>query len=103
MKPRWSWTRPVDTSLPPILGALREFVAGYEQERKREGRAGYHDLLVWARNMLRDDIGVRDHFRQRYTHLLLDEAQDTDPIQMQIAMFIAEDVPDGTPAGIASD
>ena len=86
-----------DTSLPPILGAVRDFVVGYEQERKLEGRAGYHDLLVWARNLLRDDISVRDHFRQRYTHLLLDEAQDTDPIQMQIAMFIAEDVPDGTP------
>ena len=86
-----------DTALPPILGALRDFVVGYEQERKREGRAGYHDLLVWARNLLRDNVAVRDHFRQRYTHLLLDEAQDTDPIQMQIAMFIAEDVPDGTP------
>ena len=85
------------TSLPPILGALRDFVVNYEKERKLEGRAGYHDLLVWARNLLRDDIAVRDHFRQRYTHLLLDEAQDTDPIQMQIAMFIAEDVPDGTP------
>ena len=86
-----------DTAFPPILGALRDFVLGYEQERKLEGRAGYHDLLVWARNLLRDDISVRDHFRQRYTHLLLDEAQDTDPIQMQIAMFIAEHVPDGTP------
>ena len=86
-----------DTSLPPILGALRDFVVGYEQERKQEGRAGYHDLLVWARNLLRDNISVRDHFRQRYTHLLLDEAQDTDPIQMQIAMFIAEDVLDGAP------
>ncbi|MCE2457204.1 MAG: UvrD-helicase domain-containing protein [Dehalococcoidia bacterium] len=85
------------TSLPLILSALRDFVVGYEQERKREGRAGYHDLLVWARNLLRDNIRVRDHFRQQYTHLLLDEAQDTDPIQMQIAMFIAEDVPDGTP------
>ena len=83
-------------SLAPILRALRDFVVGYEHERKREGRAGYHDLLVWARNLLRDNIDVRDHFRQRYTHLLLDEAQDTDPIQMQIAMFIAEDVPDGT-------
>ena len=86
-----------DTSLPPILSALREFVAGYEGDRKREGRAGYHDLLVWARNLLRDNIDVRDHFRQRYTHILLDEVQDTDPIQMQIAMFLSEDVLDGTP------
>ena len=82
-------------SLVPILCALRDFVVCYEQERKREGRAGYHDLLIWARNLLRDNIDVRDHFRQRYTHILLDEVQDTDPIQMQIAMFLAEDIPDG--------
>ena len=44
------------TAFPPILGALRDFVVGYEQERKLEGRAGYHDLLVWARNLLRDNI-----------------------------------------------
>ena len=86
-----------NVSLAPILGALRDFVVGYERDRKREGRAGYHDLLVWARNLLRDNIDVRDHFRQRYSHILLDEVQDTDPIQMQIAMFLAEDVPEGTP------
>ena len=86
-----------DATLPPILSALRDFVVEYEQERKREGRAGYHDLLVWARNLLRDKIDVRDHFRHRYTHILLDEVQDTDPIQTQIAMFLAEDVPEGTP------
>ena len=85
-----------DVSLPPILSALRDFVVGYESGRKLEGHAGYHDLLVWARNLLRDNIDIRDHFRQRYTHILLDEVQDTDPIQTQIAMFLAEDVPDGT-------
>ena len=86
-----------NVSLAPILRALRGFVVGYESGRKLEGHAGYHDLLVWARNLLRDNIDIRDHFRQRYTHILLDEVQDTDPIQTQIAMFLAEDVPDGTP------
>ena len=28
--------------------------------------------------------------RDRYTHLLIDEAQDTDPIQAEIAMLLAE-------------
>ena len=46
--------------------------------------------LVWARDLLRDDIGVRDHFRGRFSHLLIDEAQDTDPIQAEIAMFLSE-------------
>ena len=84
--------------LGPILGAMREFVIDYAGHRRSEGRAEFHDLLVWAHEMLRDDIGVRDHFRSRFSHLLIDEAQDTDPIQAEIAMFLAEQVPDGTAA-----
>ena len=83
--------------LMPLLRAVREFVLGYAAERKLQGRAEFHDLLVWARDLLRDNLEVRDHFRERYSHLLLDEAQDTDPIQAEIATFLAEAVPPGTP------
>ena len=38
---------------------------------------------------------VRDHFREKFTHLLIDEAQDTDPVQAEIAMYLAEAVPEG--------
>ena len=81
------------SALAPILRALKGFVLAYAEERKRQGKAEFHDLLVWARDLLRDNIEVRDHFRARFSHLLIDEAQDTDPIQAEIAMFLAEDVP----------
>lgn len=85
-------------ALMPALQSLSEFVTEYSRENKRRGRAGYHDLLVWARDLLRDNLEARDHFRNRYSHLLIDEAQDTDPIQAEIAMFIAEDATDDTAA-----
>jgi ATP-dependent exoDNAse (exonuclease V) beta subunit len=75
----------------PLLRTLQALVLEYAAERKRQGRAEFHDLLVWTRDLLRDNIEVRDHFRQRFSHLLIDEAQDTDPIQAEIAMFLAED------------
>ena len=84
-------------ALVPLLDALRTFVLDYADDRKRQGRAGFHDLLVWARNMLRDNLDARDHFRRRFSHLLIDEAQDTDFIQAEIAMFLAENVPPDTP------
>ena len=87
------------SALVPILRALKEFVLAYAEERKRQGKAEFHDLLVWARDLLRDNIEVRDHFRARFSHLLIDEAQDTDPIQAEIAMFLAEDVPEPAAAG----
>ena len=87
------------SALMPVLRALKSFALDFVQDRKRRGVAGYDDLLVWARDLLRDNIPVRDHFRQRYTHLLIDEAQDTDPIQAEIAMFIAEDAGDNLEPG----
>ena len=76
--------------LMPILEDLRQLVVKYAAKRRSEGRAEFHDLLVWARELLSDNPQVRDHFRDRYTHLLIDEAQDTDPIQAEIAMLLAE-------------
>ncbi len=85
-----------NTCLLPILKGIRQFVLEYAARRRAEGRAEFHDLLAWARQLLRDNIEVRDHFRGRFTHLLIDEAQDTDPIQAEIAMFLAEHVPPGS-------
>ena len=86
-------------SLAFILQGLRDFALEYAGQRRAEGRAEFHDLLVWARDMLRDQVEVRDHFRRRFSHLLIDESQDTDPIQAEIAMLLAEDVPEGLPDG----
>ena len=83
------------SALASLLRALKVFVLEYAADRKRRGRSGFHDQLVWARDLLRDDIGVRDHFRRRFSHLLIDEAQDTDPIQAEIAMFLSEGTPPG--------
>ena len=80
-------------ALISILRELRKFVLDYAIARRdADGRAEFHDLLVWTDELLRDNIEVRDRFRRRFTHLLIDESQDTDPIQAEIAMFLAEAV-----------
>ena len=87
------------TAFTALAENLRGFVLDYARQRRAEGRAEFHDLLVWAREMLRDNLAARDYFRGRYTHLLIDEAQDTDPIQAEIVMFLAEDTSHRPPAG----
>ncbi len=59
------------------------------QARQAEGRLEFHDLLVLARDLLRDNAEVRAVLQDRYRRLLLDEFQDTDPIQIEIAVRIA--------------
>ena len=78
-------------TLGPVLELLRSFALDYARHRKADGVAEFHDLLVWARDLLRDDLDARDYFRGRYSHVLIDEMQDTDPLQAEIAMFLAED------------
>ena len=61
------------------------------------GELEFHDLLVLARALLRDpEHGweVRSRLRARYTRLLLDEFQDTDPIQFELAVLLASGDPD---------
>ena len=80
--------------LMPLLHNLRQFALEYELLRKSEGVATFDDLLVWARNLLRDDSAVREHLQSRYTRILIDEFQDTDPLQAEIAFYLAAD-PEG--------
>ena len=73
----------------PVLESLRRVVLDYAAERKREGRAEFHDLLFWARDLLRGSPEARAHFQMKFSHILIDESQDTDPIQAEIAFFLA--------------
>ncbi|MDP2950115.1 MAG: UvrD-helicase domain-containing protein [Chloroflexota bacterium] len=75
--------------LSPLLESIRGFVVAQGTERKSQGRAEFHDLLIWARDLLRDNSEARAHFQRRFSHLLVDEFQDTDPIQAEIAFFLA--------------
>ena len=81
-----------------VLGAmLRDFTLSSVAARREDGRLEFHDLLVLARRLLRDHHGVRRALHTRYTRLLLDEFQDTDPIQLELAVRITAP-PDDQPA-----
>ena len=75
--------------LAPMLNELGEFALRDEVSRKSDGVANFRDLLVWARDMLRDDPAARAQLQRRYSHILIDEFQDTDPLQAEIAFYLA--------------
>ena len=89
-------------ALLPLLQSVRRFVLEQVERRKTEGRAEFHDLLVWARDMLRNNPRARRHFQRRFSNILIDEFQDTDPIQAEIAFFLAGS-PDAPAAGETAD
>lgn len=70
---------------------LAGFVEWAQQEKRRRGLADFLDQLLWCRDLLRDQVTVRRHFQQRFRTVLVDEFQDTDPLQAEIVLFLAED------------
>ncbi|MGE0599449.1 MAG: UvrD-helicase domain-containing protein [Dehalococcoidia bacterium] len=77
-----------------LLPKVRDFVIAAAAERRAAGELEFHDLLVLARNLLRDNDEVRMALHRRFRKVLIDEFQDTDPIQVELAALLAS----GTPA-----
>ncbi|HEY8545448.1 MAG TPA: UvrD-helicase domain-containing protein [Acidimicrobiales bacterium] len=84
-------------ALQQVAVELRRFTLEAAEHRRRDGRLEFHDLLVMARQVLRDPEhgpAVRAALHDRYRRLLLDEFQDTDPIQVELAVLVASPDPD---------
>ncbi|MCF6508326.1 DNA helicase UvrD [Blastococcus sp. MG754426] len=79
----------LETTLRLLSRWIAARVIDAAQERKAAGRLEFHDLLVISRDLLRHQPAVRAALHDRYSHLLLDEFQDTDPIQIELAVRIA--------------
>jgi ATP-dependent exoDNAse (exonuclease V) beta subunit len=86
--------RQQQATLDVLVARLRGFVRGYADERRRDGRIEFHDLLVLARDVLQRNPRVRAALGERFKVLLIDEFQDTDPLQIEIAVLLASDDPD---------
>jgi ATP-dependent helicase/nuclease subunit A len=62
----------------------------YESVKHARGALDYNDLLLKALSLLRDDgEAVRDELARRFDLILVDEFQDTDPVQDEIIRRIA--------------
>jgi ATP-dependent helicase/nuclease subunit A len=75
---------------------LREPIDRYEALKARAGALDFLDLLLQARNLVRDHAHVRRGFQQRFTRVFVDEFQDSDPLQAEILLLLAADDPDET-------
>ncbi len=58
-----------------------EIYAEYEAQCQREGAVDFAELLLRAYELLQQDEGLRTHYQLRFRHILVDEFQDTNPLQ----------------------
>ena len=65
----------------------------YEDLKRQAGLLDFHDLLLKARDLIRGNRGVREFLQTRYSHLFVDEFQDTDPVQAELLLLLSADDP----------
>ena len=79
----------VGAAMEVVGDALAELAVASARRRQREGRLQFHDLLVLACELVRGNPQVRAALRDEYRHVLVDEFQDTDPLQAELVTMIA--------------
>jgi ATP-dependent helicase/nuclease subunit A len=87
---RAAWTAAQGAELHGrLVRALAGVVSLYERRKAARGVLDFLDLLLKARNALRDHEGVREWWTRRFRFLVIDEFQDTDPLQVEVARLLA--------------
>jgi DNA helicase-2/ATP-dependent DNA helicase PcrA len=90
--------RPNDIDAPdPHTAKLVEVYRAYEAQCQREGVADFGELMLRSYELMRDNDPVREHYRRRFAHVLVDEFQDTNKLQYKWLQMFA---PPGTKQGV---
>jgi ATP-dependent exoDNAse (exonuclease V) beta subunit len=88
------FARDADAELAALIQpALLETVDRYEQLKERAAALDFVDLLLRARDLVRECAPVRADLQRRLTHIFVDEFQDTDPLQAEIVLLLAASDP----------
>jgi DNA helicase II / ATP-dependent DNA helicase PcrA len=76
----------------------------YQEQCLREGVVDFGELMLRSYELLRDNVHVREHYRRRFRHILVDEFQDTNKLQYawlkQLAGLPVEGAHDGVGCAI---
>src|SRR5687767_55590 len=69
-----------------------ELYAAYDEQCRREGVVDFAELLVRCYELLRNNEVLREHYAQRFRHILVDEFQDTNRLQYRwLKLFRSQD------------
>ncbi|MGA8296247.1 MAG: UvrD-helicase domain-containing protein [Acidimicrobiales bacterium] len=84
-------TRIVGRLLRSLVVVFEREAVTAAEERRRKGELSFHDLLVFAHQLLCSRPDIANEVSSRFSHILIDEFQDTDPLQLAIVKLLAKD------------
>ena len=70
--------------LADLVPLVQSVMARFREHKRAAALLDFDDLIFAARDLLRDHDNVRQALAARFSHVLVDEFQDTDPLQTEI-------------------
>ena len=75
----------------------------YDLEKEKRYLYDFDDLLVRAYQLLSENPSIREKYTERYLHLLIDEYQDTNPLQLEILKTLMDGSGNGSSFWVCGD
>jgi ATP-dependent helicase/nuclease subunit A len=69
---------------------LRRYGECYAQRKRDRSGLDFEDLELTCRELLRADAELRERYRTRFSHIMVDELQDTNKVQLELIESIAD-------------
>jgi ATP-dependent helicase/nuclease subunit A len=63
----------------------------YEELKRERSGLDFEDLELIARDLLRDHAGLREQYAERFSHVMIDEFQDTNRLQNELLDLLSRD------------
>ncbi|RCK34597.1 ATP-dependent endonuclease [Thalassospira xiamenensis] len=82
-------------ALAALVDEARPILQRYRDHKRASAQLDFDDLVFAARDLLRDHDVVRRALGRRFAHVLVDEFQDTDPLQTEIFWRLCGEPVDG--------
>lgn len=61
------------------------------KKKNYKGKLTFNELLYKASNLVKNSEEARLHLKNKYRYFYLDESQDTDPMQIELIMYLADE------------
>ncbi len=83
-------SKDVETSDDYFAEKMNEVYRAYEELCERESLVDFGELLLRTYLLLKSNESVLDHYKNRFTHILVDEFQDTNEVQYQFLKLLCK-------------
>ena len=73
----------------PMDKVVIEIYYKYNQKLKESFSVDFDDLLLFPVNLFKEHTEILEHYQEKYKYILIDEYQDTNPVQYKLSVMLS--------------